>query len=142
MSSSARVISRVLTCLMHRCQFSIYQQMGIIPTSITSLAHQDNLIVLCYSYHAAFDHNPPYWIMLPPVKTIQQYIVHERQDYAECTRAGLRGVSRIYNTDPTTNPTTNPISVSTRQKLFNHMMDGLVADLRPNSRLGLLFLPT
>ena len=97
MSSSARVISRVLTCLMHRCQFSIYQQTGIIPTSITPLAHQDNLIVLCYSYHAAFDHNPPYWIMLPPVKTIQQYIVHERQDYTGCTRAGLRGVSQIYN---------------------------------------------
>ena len=39
----------------------------------------------------------------------------------------------------TSSTATHPMSASTRQKLLNHMMDGLVVDLRFNPCLGQLF---
>ena len=73
-------------------QFELYRQMNIIPGNIVSLRHPANLILLCGVCHPAFDHSPPYWIMLPTTQTIQRFINHECQDYSARARAGRRGI--------------------------------------------------
>ena len=75
-------------------QFGLYSQMGIIPEDLDSLGHPDNLILLCGFCHKTFHHTPPYWIMLPTTRTIQQFIVHERLNYTARARAGRRGINQ------------------------------------------------
>jgi len=68
--------------------------MHLIPASMTSVAHPDNLIVLCRSCHAGFGHDPPHWVTVPPLTTVQRYINHERAGYAARRRAGRAGITQ------------------------------------------------
>lgn len=59
-----------------------------------SPTHPENLILLCGLCHSAFDHTPPYWIMLPTAPTIQRLIDNEHQDYSTRLRAAKMGLTQ------------------------------------------------
>ncbi|KAF8419750.1 hypothetical protein EV426DRAFT_614663 [Tirmania nivea] len=65
--------------------------MGVVPASLTHLAHPDNLLLLCASCHLTYDTPAPSWIMLPVDDVLDLYIRHEQQDYEARRSAGERG---------------------------------------------------
>ena len=62
----------------------------MIPSGLT-LAHEDNLIALCPTCHAAYNAEYPYWIMVPTIATLNRYVQHERQDYQNRAAAAAQG---------------------------------------------------
>ena len=65
--------------------FTQCQQNGTIPTSVTNVDHQDNLVPLCPSCHSSFDDAGFPGMDFRPwhKKQIQKYIDHEKSDYEQ-----------------------------------------------------------
>ena len=51
--------------------------LGTIPSSITNLAHPDNLFPFCANCHEGYDAAFPDWVLIPDKNTLQKYIDHE-----------------------------------------------------------------
>jgi len=75
-------------------KFISFQEMGVIPPTLTHLAHADNLIPLCATCHECFDGDRPYWAMLPTEDIIDLFIDHERNDYIRREAAARRGLQQ------------------------------------------------
>jgi cytochrome c553 len=68
--------------------------MGLLATSTTHLAHEENLITLCASCHEMFDNPTPIISILPADDIIQQIYNHEISDYVSREEAALVGNHR------------------------------------------------
>jgi hypothetical protein len=60
-------------------QFELYKKRGLLPTTLTHPAHQDNLILLCANCHVEFDSSIPVITIMPT--DLQYFIGYEVDDY-------------------------------------------------------------
>jgi hypothetical protein len=73
-------------------QFIYYKERNLLPTTLTHLAHKDNLILLCANCETEFDNSMPALTFIPT--KIEYFINYEVSDYERRTVAASSGVKK------------------------------------------------
>ena len=60
-------------------QFLYYKECGLLPETLTHLAHLDNIVLLCADCHTVFDNSIPTLAVIPT--DLDYFIRYEQSDY-------------------------------------------------------------